>query len=120
MRLGYLIMALLFSNFAQTKDLDPASTEALKKTQELLQTTELRDKAVAESSNAQFIDAQVRSLVGNGANKEQIYQISSQILAELVKSTGGDASKMSQILIHGKNNPKEFLESLSPESQKAI
>lgn len=104
----------------QAEELDSASTEALSKTQKLLTTPNLRDKAIHESAAAQTVDAQVRALAGNEANTEQIYGLSNEIFADLVKETGGDPVKMQEILSRAKDDPKTFYDHLSEKNRKAL
>jgi hypothetical protein len=108
------------SGLIRAEELDSASTEALLKTQQLLQSPALRDKAIGESANAGMIDSQVKSLAGNAANTEAIYSLSSDVMAEIVKETHGDPAEMQKLLAKAKDNPKEFFEHLSEKSRAAI
>ena len=100
--------------------LDSASSEALAKTRQLLENPALRDQEIHDSPNAQLVDGQVKSLTGNNANREEMYKISGKVLEDLAKASGGDAQKMNQLTLQGKDDPKKFYEGLSPESRKAI
>lgn len=102
------------------EELDSASLLALSQTQALLNDPTQRDAFIQKSPNAQLVDGQVASLSGNANVKESIYHLSSQVMEDVVKSTGGDVEKMTRILLNAKNNPKAFYEGLTPESRKAI
>ena len=102
--------------FAQNgPELDAASLQALQETTKLLQDPKLRNAAIANDPKSQYIDNQVRSIGVSSENAEAIYKLSADVMDELVRKTGGDATKMIQILEKAKNNPKNFAESLSPE-----
>jgi hypothetical protein len=118
--LVFLACSLSFASFARADDLDAASIEALAKTQQLMQTPDLRDKEIKTNPNAAIVDAQVSSLTGNGANKESLYRLSSGIFEDMVKSTHGDAAEMQSLILKAKDDPQGFYDSLSEENKKAI
>jgi hypothetical protein len=101
-------------------ELDAASTAALGQTQVLLQTPAEREKVVNQTAAAQTADAEAKALAGNPANTEDIYKISSDIFADLVKQANGDPQKMQQMLIDAKNDPKGFYERLSEKNRRSI
>lgn len=99
--------------------LDPASTEALQKTMNLLQSDAVRQEAITKSPDAQAADAQVKAIGGNQANTEAIYQLSSEVFEQLVQQTGGDPVKMQAIIQQAKDNPKAFYEKYFSAQDKA-
>lgn len=105
---------------AEEPVVDPASLEALQKTQALLNDPALRDAFIQKSPNALMIDGQATSLTGNAATKESLYHISSQVFQDIFNATQGDVGKMQKMMVDAKNDPKAFFNSLSPESRKAI
>jgi len=100
--------------------LDAASTDALAKTQQMLQDPEMRNKVVGDSASAQTVDSQVKSLAGNPQATDEIYKISGQVLEDLVKETGGDPLKMMQIMNQAQSDPKGFLSHISQQNKDAI
>jgi hypothetical protein len=100
--------------------LDAASTDALAKTQQMLQDPEMRNKVVGDSASAQTVDSQVKSLAGNPQATDEIYKISGQVLEDLVKETGGDPVKMMQIMNQAQSDPKGFLSHISQQNKDAI
>jgi hypothetical protein len=104
---------------APAPHLDDASTSALLLTQKMLQDPGLRNKAIGESSSAQTVDAQVKSLTGNPQATEELYKISGQVLEDLVKETGGDPVKMMQIMNQATSDPKGFFANHISEANKA-
>jgi len=104
---------------APAPHLDDASTSALLQTQKMLQDPALRNKAIGESSSAQTVDAQVKSLTGNPQATEELYKISGAVLEDLVKETGGDPVKMMQIMNQAASDPKGFFASHISDANKA-
>jgi hypothetical protein len=100
--------------------LDSASTDALSKTQQMLQDPTLRSKVVGDSATAQTVDSQVKSLAGNPQATEDIYKLSGAVLEDLVKETGGDPIKMMQIVTQAQSDPKGFISHLSEKNREAI
>jgi hypothetical protein len=113
-----LIFILALS--ASGDELDSSSTEALTKTQALLQNPSLRDKAVSASPSAQTVDAQVKALAGNPQNADEIYKISGKVLEDLAKETGGDPAKMLQIVTQAQGDPSTLMNHLSDDSKNSI
>ena len=108
-----------FQAFADD-EIDMASLQALTQTQALLSNPTQRDAIVKKDPNAQLMDSQAASVTGTPSNKEAIYNLSGKVMEDIVKITGGDVGKMTQMMIDAKNNPKAFFDKLSPESRKAI
>ncbi|MCM2277189.1 MAG: hypothetical protein NDJ89_03870 [Oligoflexia bacterium] len=100
--------------------LDLASAEALSRTVTLLTSPAMRAEAIRQDPKAQLIDGQVKALTANPALTEEIYRLSSEIFAELAKSSGGDSQKMLETLNRAKSDPKGFAASLSPKSRAAL
>jgi hypothetical protein len=99
---------------------DAASMSALANTQQMLQTPDQRNKAIGESSSAQTVDAQVKSLTGNPQTTEDLYKISGSVMEDIVKESGGDPAKMMQIMSQAASNPEGFMNHLSDKNKKAI
>ncbi len=117
--LGILTGATAFAG-DPAASLDPASAEALLKTQSLLTTPEQRDKAVRQSPDAQLVDSQVHALGGSSANVDDIYGLASDVFDDLVKQTGGDPEKMQALLKQARDDPKGFAERMSDRNQRRL
>jgi hypothetical protein len=118
---GILSIALVIPCSAIAEPaLDANSQKALQDTQQLLTNPSLRTQSIRKDPAAAKVDAQVEQVTGGGANKEEAYQISSDIMNEIVKKTGGDPVKMVEMLERAKTNPEAFFKSLSPEQQEKI
>lgn len=119
------LAAIALATFAHATDpdegaLDPASTEALSKTQNLMTNPDLRNAAISKSPDAQLVDTQVQALGGNAANAESIYGLSSAVFEDIVKKTQGDPVKLQELLKQAKDNPKAFADQLSEKNKAAL
>lgn len=95
--------------------------DALEKTQQLLMDANQRSAAISGDTKAQAADAQVKKLVGGDAVKEQkVYNISSDVFADVEAKTGGDPEKMQQLLEQAAKDPKKFYEGMSSEQKEQI
>lgn len=98
--------------------IDPASQEALLKTQQLLRDAKLREKAVGADLKAKDMDARVREFAGSDEAAQDIYSLSAELMENVVKESGGDPEKMQKLIEEAKKNPSAFAARFSPE-QKA-
>jgi len=60
------------------------------------------------------------ALGGDASKKQELYDISADILPILLQQAGGDPAKMLAILEKEQNNPEEFLKLLPLELQNRI
>ena len=98
-------------------DLDPA----LKDVQELLRTESKRNEVIKNDAKAQQADAFALQAVGGDKNlKNEVYDVSADIMATVQKLSGGDTAKMQQMLQKALQNPGEFLKSLPADQQAKI
>jgi len=80
---------------AQGQGLDPASAEALSATLRMLADPVSRGEAILGTPGAAEIDRQVQSLVGSSQLAQEMYEIAAAVFADLARSSGGDAARMS-------------------------
>lgn len=113
-----VLFVLFFANFAHA--LDNASKEALDKTSTTLRDPKERAKAVNENDKTKAADKQLQRVTGNPANTQKAYEISADIMETMVQQTGGDASKMQQMLEQAQKDPEGFYNKLTPEQRKQI
>ena len=115
--LSFLLIS--FKPIASAEELDKASQEALSQTQQLLTNLSERKEAVNKDPKAKAADSMVDQAIGfEGENKDAVYQLASEVFADLVKQTGGDGKKMQELISDFKRDPAAFAEKWSPE-QKA-
>lgn len=115
-----VILTGLQASSGQAQELDPASMEALTKTQDLLKNPAIRQQAIQGDAAAQAADAQVRALAGRGIAPDQVYELSNDVMADLVKQTGGDPAKMQAIVERAKADPASLKQYLSEPSREKI
>ena len=118
----FLVLLLSVSLLATTvsfadDDLDPA----LKDVQELLHTESKRHEVIKDSPKAQQADAfALQAVGGNQQLKNEVYDVSADIMATVQRLSGGDPAKMQQMLQKALQNPGEFLKSLPADQQAKI
>ncbi|MGE3385489.1 MAG: hypothetical protein AB7K41_02020 [Bdellovibrionales bacterium] len=115
--LGLMLLAHLP---AKAEELDKASQEALQKTTELLTNRAQREEAIKKDTKAQGADKMVDQVSGGGQNKEDVYGLASDVFADLVKETGGDAQKMQELLQKMARDPASFANRWTPEQRARL
>lgn len=112
----FSISFLTLPTFAE-EDLDAA----LKDVQDLLRTESKRNEVIKVSPKAQQADDfALQAVGGNQALKNDIYDVSADVMATVKELSGGDAAKMNELLQKALQNPAAFLKSLPPEQQAKI
>jgi len=84
---------------------DDAVSSALQKTQDCLRN---------QDCDAAATDA------GNAHDKQELYNISADIMPLLVRQAGGDPVKMQNLMLKAQTDPESFLNSLSPGLKEKI
>ena len=94
------------------------SSLALKETQECLRKQNCASTTTdaGKAADRKVLDA----LGGDASKKQELYDISADILPVLLQQAGGDPAKMLAILEKEQNNPEEFLKLLPLELQNRI
>jgi len=110
------LIVVLAAAPAAAQSLDAASSEALAATLRALQDPALRAAAIAGSSQASAVDQQIQSIAGSPALTQEFYALAAQVMSELARSSGGDVSRMNDVLERGKTDPTGFAAMLSPET----
>ena len=100
--------------------LDPASAEALSATLRMLADPASRSEVILGTPGAAEIDRQVQSLAGSSQLAQEIYGIAAAVFADLARSSGGDAARMSDTLERAKSDPAGFAARLSPETLQRL
>ena len=128
MKFCALAISLILGAFSQVEasfaageatKLDPASQEALQKTQTMLTNPAIRSATLKEDQNAKSHDGSMRQTFGT-EKTEEIYKISSEVMDKLVKETGGDVMKMMEILAKAQRDPASMHPYFSPAQQQKI
>lgn len=93
----------------------------LKDAQELMRSESKRAEVIKNDSKAQQADSFALQAVGGDQGlKNQVYDVSADIMATVKEAAGGDSAKMMQMLQKAMQNPGEFLKSLPPDQQAKI
>jgi uncharacterized protein (DUF2126 family) len=105
---------------AEVQALDSASDEALTQTQQLLTDPSKRAKAIENDTAAKQADQNARSLGVTQANTEEIYALTADIMATLVKDSDGDPVKLQATVQEALKNPEAFRSKLTPAQIQRI
>jgi hypothetical protein len=91
---------------------------ALQKTQDCLRNQNCES---AKTPQGQAADQKALEAVGgNVQDKQQMYNISADIMPILMQQTGGDQQKMQVLMLKAQTDPEGFFNSLSPDAQAKI
>ena len=97
--------------------MDAASTDALAQTLRMLTDPAARGGAVAGGGDrAAEADRAVRRLAGSPELSQELYALAADVMAELVRGTGGDVGKMTAALEQARPDPAGFAAMLSPQT----
>ena len=100
--------------------LDPASAEALSTTLRMLADPASRSEVILGTPGAAEIDRQVQSIAGSSQLAQEIYGIAAAVFADLARSSGGDAARMTDALERAKSDPAGFAARLSLETLQRL
>jgi hypothetical protein len=115
-----LVITLLAAAPAAAQPLDAASSEALAATLRMLQDPTLRAAATAATPQATAVDQQIQAIAGSPALAQEIYALAAQVMSELTRSSGGDVTRMTDVLERGKTDPAGFAAMLSPATLQRL
>jgi len=109
-----LVIGLAWQNVYAEDD----TVSALQKTQDCLrnQTCEAAKSSAGQAADQKALEA----VGGNAANKQELYNISADIMPMLIQQTGGDPEKMQALMLKAQTDPEGFFNSLSPDAQAKI
>lgn len=118
---AFLILMHVGSTMVQTAhaDLDQHQQKGLEDTKALLKNAQDRNAFIKTDKKAQEVDQKVDALTGGGANKEEVYGISSDVMDKLTHESNGDPEKMQAILQEASKNPEAFYNKYFDDGAKA-
>lgn len=93
------------------------SPEAIESTQKVLRDKKSRESLIKESKAAQESDQKAGELAGSEENKEKMYDISADIMANF---QGKSPEELQQIINEAQKNPEKFYKNLTPEQKAQI
>lgn len=118
-RLAAMALILFGVLGAIAQESDKAAEAAVKQTQADLRDESKRQQILKNNPEGQQADAKLDSLVmGNSAVKNQMYDLSADLLDVLMKHAGNDPAKLQEALMKIQSNPEAFVKSLPPELRK--
>ncbi|HSB42557.1 MAG TPA: hypothetical protein VLK28_12050 [Methylomirabilota bacterium] len=100
--------------------LDPAAAEALAATLRMLADPAARAEVLASDPAAAAIDRQVQGMAGSPQLVQEVYGLAAEVFADLARSTGGDARRLSEALDRAKSDPAAFAAMLRPETLERL
>lgn len=122
----FLMLSLLLSVLgasdtrAQNVRDDEANRKALEDTQKLLRDRIQREQAIQGSEPAQKANQEAQTLGGSAQNADQIYSLSAEIFANIVKQSNGDAAKMQQMINDAALHPEKLDLFMTPEIRQQL
>ena len=123
-RLGtaLLVLALLAPSGPPpaAQGLDPAAAEALATTLRMLADPAARAQVLASDPAAAAIDRQVQGMAGSPQLVQEVYGLAAEVFADLARSTGGDARRLSEALDRARSDPAAFAAMLRPETLERL
>jgi len=112
----FIIVEIFFlSSLALADELDANDKEALKKTIELLKSSEKRLKAANETEEGRKAHKFALDLTESPKNLQSLYSLATVIFARITKESNGDAEKMTQLFEEALKNPESFAKQFTPE-----
>jgi len=113
-KLSIFLMAAIFVQDVYADDL----TSALQKTEECLRRQNC-DAATTDAGKEAGRKA-LAAVGGSVRDKQELYNMSADIMPILFQQAGGDPAKMQALLLKAQTDPESFLNSLSPELKAKI
>ena len=92
----------------------------LSTTLRMLADVALRSQPLHSTPGAAEIDRQVHSIAGSSHLAQEMYGIAAAVFADLARSSGGDAARMSDALERARSDPAGFAARLSPETLQRL
>jgi hypothetical protein len=115
------VFLISFSFHTLADELDAASSEALNKTKQLMNSPDERQAYIKDHADAQAADKKVNDVTGGDSKtKDQMYNTAGDIYDDMVKKTGGDSIKQKQFLDEANKDPEAFYNGLTPDQQNQI
>ena len=112
-----MLLSVVSLNLWAAEDFGKTSREAVEEVQHNMTNVSAREKSINENANTRAADRQLTELVGNGALKQESYQLSADIFKYLIDKHAGDPIKAQEELLKAMKDPKAFLGTL-PDNYK--
>lgn len=118
----FLLLLLSISFMATTVTFaDDGDDAAVKEAQDLMRSESQRAEVIKQNPKAQQADAFALQAVGGDQGlKNQVYDVSADIMSTVKDLGGGDTIKMNELLQKALKDPGAFLKSLPADQQAKI
>jgi hypothetical protein len=93
--------------------------KALKQTQEMLRSSSQRQEAIAHDPKAKEMDDKVGALAGSSGTKDDMYELSAQLMKKVYEESKGDPEAMNRMAAEMQKDPKGAYEKYFNAEQKA-
>ena len=95
--------------------------EALSEAQKVLRSPTQRQEVISRDKKAQQADQIASEAVGNDpALKNEMYDLSADVLNHVMRMSGGDPAKAQELLMNAMKDPKKFMNSLPAADQAKV
>jgi hypothetical protein len=111
-----LVVSLGPASPHEAQALDPTASEALAATLRMLLDPAQRAAAIEGNSYAVPADKKIRELAGSDELTQELYALAADLFQELVQSSDGDLTKLTEALQRGQADPAAFAAGLSPRT----
>lgn len=115
-----LITCLILIQFTTVAraELDQDQQKGLYDTQNLLKSSSQRQEYFKKDPRAKDMDNRVDALAGSKDSKQNIYELSSDLMEKITTESNGDPGKMQQLLNEAQKNPEAFYNRYFSPEQK--
>jgi hypothetical protein len=79
-----------------------------------------RTGAASTGTQTPPIDPRLKALADSPDLNQELYELAAQVFSEITEATGGDVSKMDEMVARGKSDPAAFATSLSPATRARL
>jgi hypothetical protein len=116
-----LVLAALLLPCAPAESLDPTSADSLRDVLRMLEDPAARTGAERTGKQTPPLDPRLKGALADSPElNQELYELAAQIFSEITEATGGDESKMDEMVARGKSDPAAFAASLSPATRARL
>jgi hypothetical protein len=117
-----LCVGLLFllPGYAFSEPSQAETESAMQEAMFLLNNPDAREAYIRNNPNTRQADKSLRGLAGSEQTTEEMYQLASDIFAQITLKANGDPDKMMLLLQKAQSNPEAFAKSFTPEQKQKL
>ncbi len=117
LELSVVVLLILTFFSALTSFANDESPDPLLETQKLLKDPSFREKNAKESKEANQIDQRVKSISGDSANEQAIYELAAEVMGNMKNLS---PEEMTKIVEQAMKDPAAYAASWTPEQKKKL